>query len=106
MSPCTYVSETVPNINNLKILLRALDKMGHTYKVHQRGNAAVIESRGFSIEMNTSGSAINRGDGNKTWINQLKQRYAAEAAKMVAKKKGYYVKEEIVDGQIELSIRK
>lgn len=104
--PCTYVSETVPNLNNLKILMRALDKMGHKYEVHQRGNAAVIESRGFSIEMNPGGSSINRGDGNRTWINQLKQRYAAEAAKMVARKKGYYVKETVVGEQIELSIRK
>ena len=104
--PCTYVSETVPNINNLKILLRALDKLGHKYEVNQRGNAAVVSSRGWSIEMNPSGSSINRGDGDRTWINQLKQRYAAEAAKMVAKKKGYYVKEEVIDGQIELSVRK
>jgi len=103
--PCTYVSETVPNLNNLKILMKALDKLGHKYQVDQRDNAAVISSRGWSIEMNPEGSSINRGDGDRTWINQVKQRYAAEAAKMVARKKGYFVKETMVGGQIELTVQ-
>jgi len=104
--PCTYVSETVPNITNLKTLMKALDMMGHKYEVNAVGNAAVITSRGFRIEMTNTGSDIARSDGNTTWINQLKQRYAAEAAKTVARTKGYYVKEEVVGGRVELTIRK
>jgi hypothetical protein len=104
--PCTYVSETVVNIKSLKILTKALDVMGHKYEVHQKGNAAVITSQSFKIEMNEKGASVDRADGNRTWINSLKQRYAAEAAKITAKRKGYFVKETIVGNQIELSVRK
>jgi len=103
---CWYISVNVPNMINLKTLTKALDKMGHKYQVHQVGNSAVIEARGFRIEMTPQGTQIDRADGNRTWVNNLKQRYAVEAAKTQAKKKGYYVKETQVGEQVKLSIRK
>ena len=103
---CWYISENIPNMTNLKTLCNALDKMGHKYQVHQVGNAAVIESRDFRIELTPQGTQVDRADGNRTWVNQLKQRYAVEAAKAKAKKKGYFVKEQKVGNKIELSLRR
>jgi len=103
---CWYISVNVPNMNNLKTLTRALDKMGHKYQVHQVGNSAIIEARDFRIEMTPQGTQIDRADGNNTWVNNLKQRYSVEAAKMKAKQKGYFVKETQVGDKIKLTVGK
>ena len=107
MSPCTYVSENVANIRNLKLLLKSLDIMGHTYKIIDAGNgAAVITSRDFRIEITANGCTVDRTDGNRKWTELLKQRYAIETQKEVARKKGYFVKEDKVGEDIRLSLRK
>lgn len=105
--PCEYLSVTVANITNLKHLMKALDVMGIKYEVNQVGNAAILTSRNFSIDLTPQGAQIDRGDGNRKWVTELTNRYQAEAAKEVARRKGYFVKETTTgNGRIELSIRK
>jgi hypothetical protein len=106
--PCYYVSVVDTQITDLKTLCEALDKMGHEYTVQAIGNAAVIASRHFRIEFNPEkGTSIDRADGNRKWIEQLQNRYAAEKTKKSLKRKGFFVKEEsLPDGRIKLSMRK